>query len=304
MRVDRMLVGHPPQLVPGADPGRPVQRHAVVDRLAQGLEAVQVVGHVHVRLARRARVEQVVPRGARAGRPRQQRAVGVQHRLVDGVREPAQRRALGGASGRPASRGPGRGGRRSRPGRSGARRSRSRRRRRAPSETTGVPACTWSPRRSAITLDVLAAAARDRAPLGRVRDRQHAVVGEEADQVPGREVADGGRRRRPHRAGQRQHEVVGEVAASIRPGAGTRRASGRRPPGRRGRRGRGGGTGAPRRASAGSAAGPARRRWARRPACRARRRTRGRSPRSARRRTCRSAGCAIPSSANSRRSVG
>ena len=130
---------------------------------------------------------------------------------------------------------------------------------------------------------VHAAAADDRLPLRRVRDRQHAVVGEEADQVAGRERRGScAGELRPDGAGQRQHEVVGEVVASSR--RRRRNCSSVRPVGRRvAQHGARVAVEAPHLGQHPQVARPAEHATpaASRPASRARRRTRGRTPRSA-----------------------
>ena len=140
MRVDGVLVGHPAQLVARADARRLVQRDAVVDRLAQRLQAVQVVGHVHRRVAASSRRRA----GSSTRRGRRPRAAAATRRCAARSGCSSRRSApstdrSAALTDRPASAAPGRGARRSRPGRSGARRSRSRRRRRGAIDDR--PAC-------------------------------------------------------------------------------------------------------------------------------------------------------------------
>ena len=246
--------------------------------------------------------------GRRAARGSSER-VGVQHGLVAGVGERAQHGALEPRSGRPAARSAWSGwvaittrSKRLAPPLSAT----TTRPRRARSTRTGVPAHAVAeplgdPRRRTrgcrpTTVVQLRRVRRPSACRGWRRSGSGSGPGSRACR----------RRRRPDRAGERQQEVVAEVVASS-------------PPRRRNRP-------SVRRSAAGSASTPpgvaveaactsasirryrgrasAPRRGSDARHARGRRRTRGRSPRSAPRRTCRCPGCATPSSANSRSSVG
>ena len=168
------------------------------------------------------RLEVEVP--ARPGAPpaRQLARVGVQDGLVRLVGDRAEHLALGAASGRRASRAPGRSGRRRSRGRSSpARRppatssTRSRWRR---IERTGVAGPDAVGERRGERLDVAARAPGDRAPARPAAQREHAVVVEELGQEAGRELPHLRRVGRPDRRGLRHDQPVDErarVAAGV-----------------------------------------------------------------------------------------
>ena len=134
----------------------------------------------------------VVPAGPRAAAPREQRAVGVQHRVVALVGDRAEQLAPRRRSGRRACAAPGRSGRRSRPRRScsgsppaGVTSTRSSKR---SMRRPGVDSRSRSPNGARSPPRSLRAPPLTVRQVGRSREAEHAVVGEELGEQAGREV--------------------------------------------------------------------------------------------------------------------
>ena len=214
--VDGVGVVHPVDDRARVDDGVAVQSDDV-GRLdgRPGLQPVHVVADQHGLGGRRAVRQPVVPGRLGVAGHRQHRGVGVQRGRVPRVADRAQHVALG--RGRRRAAGPA-------PGPDGWRRPRSRsgttRRRRRGLHALGATGhrahrAGGVHRGQALgrPFDVAGRAADDGVPGRAAGDREHAVVGQEREQVARRVVAGPRRRRRPDGRDHRSDEVGDEVAA-------------------------------------------------------------------------------------------